>query len=118
MAIIDQLSNSTLSLVGNKFDATPNSPSWGYVDASGQLDPALSTLQNSYSVNGNPTERIVDFNRQALGGTTVVKVPSRLDEMDPNAPKNTQAGTGVVSQVYKSKPGRRYKDLGPQSGRY
>jgi hypothetical protein len=123
MAVIDQLSTSTLSLVGNGINAQPNRPSWGYQSigqgGNGSLDPALSQLQNTYSVDGSPNERIVDFNRAALGGVTAVKPPSRLDELDSNAPNNTQAGTGgVVSQVYKSKPGRKYKDLGPHPGRF
>jgi hypothetical protein len=89
------------------------------VDSTNQLDPALSKLQYTYSVDGNPNERIVDFNRAALGGVTSVKVPSTLDELDPKAPNNLQAGNGgVVSQIYKSAPGRNYKDLGPQPGRY
>ena len=118
-SVLDQLPQSTLSLVGNGINAQMNQPAWGYVDATGQLDPALSKLQNTYSVDGNPNERIIDFNRTALGGVTAVRPPAQLDELDPNAPNNTQAGTGgVVSQVYKSKPGRRYKDLGPQPGRY
>jgi hypothetical protein len=43
--------------------------------------------------------------------------PSSLDELDSNAP-SLRPNTGVVSQVYKSKQGRRYKDLGPLEGRY
>jgi hypothetical protein len=118
-SVLDQLPNSNLSLVGNGFNAQPNSPSWGYQSPLNTLDPALSQLQNTYSVDGNPNERIVDFNRAALGGVTTVKSPSGLDELDSNAPNNTQAGTGgVVSQIYKSKSGRNYKDLGPQPGRY
>jgi hypothetical protein len=42
--------------------------------------------------------------------------PSQLDELDINAPGLKPVG--VVSQVYKSKQGRRYKDLGPKEGRY
>jgi hypothetical protein len=119
MAIIDQLSESTLSLVGNGFNTQVNQPAWGYVDSTGQLDPALSKLQNTYSVDGDPNVRIQDFNRAALGGVTSVRTPATLDELDSNAPNNYQAGTGgVVSQVYKSSPGRRYKDLGPSEGRY
>ena len=118
-SVLDQLSTSTLSLQGNRITANPQSPAWGYTDTTGQLDPALSKLQDTYSVDGNPNERIVDFNRAALGGITTVKDPSALDELDPNAPNNIQAGTGgVVSQVYKSKPGSKYKELGPQPGRY
>ena len=118
-SVLDQLPNSNLSLVGNGFNARPNSPAWGYQAPGGNLDPALSQLQNTYSVDGNPNERIVDFNRAALGGVTTVKAPARLDELDPRAPNNTQAGLGgVVSQIYKSAPGRKYKDLGPQPGRY
>jgi hypothetical protein len=119
-SVLNQLPVSTLSLVGNGFNARPNSPAWGYQSSLGTLDPALSQLQLTYSVNGNPNERIVDFNRAALGGVTSVKPPAILDELDPNAPNNTQAGHagGVVSQIYKSPNGRRYKDLGPQPGRY
>jgi hypothetical protein len=120
-SVLDQLSTSTLSLQGNGFNPTQNSPAWGYEAANGNntLDPALSELQNTYSVDGNPNERIVDFNRQALGGVTTVTQPSALDELDPNAPSNYGAGTGgVVSQIYKSAAGRKYKDLGPQPGRY
>ena len=123
MAIINQLPQSTLSLVGNGIRATstPGStttPSWGYVNGRGPIpDPYNSKLQYTYSVDGDPNVRIVDFNRN---GVTRVKPPAELDELDPNAPNNTQAGLAgsVVSQVYKSKPGRRYKDLGPSEGRY
>ena len=118
-SVLDQLPNSTLSLVGNGFNAQPNSPAWGYPDNTGELDPALSKLQYTYSVDGDPNTHIADFNRAALGGSTVVKQPANLDELDPIAPRNLQAGMGgVVSQIYKSSPGRNYKDLGPQPGRY
>ena len=114
MAIIDQLNNSRLSLQGNGFNPQQNQPSWGYQSPNGSntLDPSLSELQYTYSVDGNPDERIVDFNRAALGGITTVKPPAMLDELDSNAPNNHQA------QVYKSTPGRNYKDLGPSDGRY
>ena len=118
-SVLDQLPNSTLSLQGNGFNPQNNQPAWGYQSPLGTLDPALSQLQNTYSVDGNPNERIVDFNRTALGGVTTVRPPARLDELDPNAPNNTQAGMGgVVSQIYKSAQGRKYKDLGPQPGIY
>lgn len=118
-SVLDQLEQSTLSLQGNGFDPAGNAPYWGYQGSNGSIEPALSQLQNTYSVDGNPNIRIVDFNRAALGGVTAVKPPSGLDELDSNAPNNYQAGTGgVVSQVYKSPTGRRYKDLGPQPGRY
>ena len=119
MALLDMLPTSTLSLVGNGFATNPNQQGWGYPDSSRELNPALSRLHNFYSVDGNPNVRIQDFNRLALGGVTAVKTPTTLDEMDPIAPNNIQAGTGgVVSQIYKSASGRRYKDLGPQPGRY
>jgi hypothetical protein len=119
-SVLDQLPESQFSLVGNGFNAQPNSPAWGYQsDNNNSLDPALSELQSTYSVDGNPNERIVDFNRSALGGVTSVKAPAQLDELDPNAPNNLQAGMGgVVSQIYKSASGRKYRDLGPQPGRY
>jgi len=119
MAILDQLEGSTLSLVGNGFNTNPNQQGWGFPDASGELLPNLSRLHNNYSVDGNPNVTIQDFNRLALGGATSTNSPSTLDEMDPIAPNNTQAGLGgVVSQIYKSVSGRQYRDLGPQPGRY
>jgi len=118
-SVLDQLPQSTLSLQGNGFNPQQNQPLWGYQSPLGTLDPALSQLQNTYSVDGDPNVRIVDFNRQSLGGSTTVKAPARLDELDPKAPNNTEAGKGgVVSQIYKSATGRKYKDLGPQPGRY
>jgi hypothetical protein len=118
-SVLDQLPQSTLSLVGNRLTANPNSPAWGYPDATNELAPDLSRLQYTYSVDGNPNVRIQDYNRTALGGVTAVRPPAQLDELDPNAPNNFQAGTGgVVSQIYKSSTGRKYKDLGPQPGRY
>lgn len=119
MAILDQLQGSTLSLVGNGFDVNPGQQGWGFPDYTGELDPALSKLQNSYSVDGNPNVTVNDFNRLALGGGTTAQSPSTLDEMDPIAPNNYQAGMGgVVSQIFKSVSGRQYRDLGPQPGRY
>ena len=54
MPVIDQLSKSNLSLAGNGFNPQPNSAAWGYIDASSNLDPAASSLQNTYSVNSIP----------------------------------------------------------------
>jgi hypothetical protein len=125
-SVLDQLPASTLSLVGNNLTANPNSAAWGYPDSTNQLQPDLSALQYTYSVDsysqytGKPNDlRIVDYNRAALGGVTTVRPPAQLDELDSNAPNNFQAGNGgVVSQIYKSSPGRNYRDLGPQPGRY
>ena len=120
-SVLDQLPQSTLSLQGNGLTANPQSPAWGYQapDSGNTLIPALSELQYTYSVDGDPDVRIVDFNRQALGGVTTVRPPSGLDELDANAPNNYQAGNGgVVSRIYKSVPGANYRDLGPQPGRY
>ena len=119
-SVIDQLPDSTLSLQGNNLRARPTQPGWGYKSPGGTLDPELSELHDLYSVDGDPNVRIVDFNRAALGGVTSVKPPAILDELDPNAPNNWQAGYAgsVVSQIYKSSRGRRYRDLGPQPGRY
>jgi hypothetical protein len=112
-SVLNQLPNSNLSLLGNNFNPTPNSPAWGYPDATTNLDPAQSKLQNTYSVDSNPQVRLKNFNRN---GITTVRPAARLDELDTNAPNLTP--TGVVSQVYKSKVGRQYKQLGPQPGRY
>jgi hypothetical protein len=119
MAILDQLGQSTLSLQGNNFFVNPGQQGWGFPDVTGELAPDLSRLHDNYSVDGDPNVYIEDFNRLALGGVTVTQTPSTLDELDPIAPNNYQAGTGgVVSQIYKSANGRTYKDLGPQPGRY
>ena len=119
MAILDQLQGSTLSLVGNGYATNPGQQGWGFPDYTGELAPDLSRLHDFYSVTGDPNLRVQDFNRLALGGATAVKTPSTLDEMDPIAPNNYQAGTGgVVSHIYKSVSGRQYRDLGPQPGRY
>lgn len=113
MAIIDQLSKSTLSLQGNGFNPQQSQPAWGYSDASANLDPAASKLQNTYSVDSNPLVRLKDFNKN---GVTTVRPEAQLDELDRKAPNLTPGG--VVSQVYKSPNGRQYKQLGPQPGRY
>lgn len=113
MPIIDQLSKSTLSLVGNGFNPQTQQPAWGYIDASSNLDPAASKLQNTYSVDSNPNIRLKDFNKN---GVTTVKAESKLDELDLNAPKLTPRG--VVSQAYKSSKGQNYRDKGPKDGRY
>jgi hypothetical protein len=118
--IINQATTSTLALQANNLTATPFQSSWGFPDSTGPnaLDPVASKLQNTYSVDNNPNVRIVDFNRAALGGSTTqgLNTPSRIDELDTNAPNLTPVG--VVSQVYKSKSGRQYRDLGPRNGRY
>lgn len=118
--IVNQAATSTLALQANNLTATPTQPGWGFPDTTGPnaLNPLISKLQNTYSVDGNPVVRIVDFNRLALGGSTTqgLSTPSRIDELDTNAPNLTP--TGVVSQVYKSRVGRQYKQLGPANGRY
>ena len=100
MGLLDKLKNSILGLGGNKpqqFGVNPIPP---------------NSLHNLYSVDGNP-----DVNWRLIKGNLPNKpLPSTLDELDANAP-NLQT-SGVVSQVYKSKTGRRYRDLGPTEGRY
>lgn len=100
MGLLDKLKNSILGLGGNKpqqFGVNPIPP---------------NSLHNLYSVDGNP-----DVNWRLIKGNLPNKpLPSTLDELDVNAP-NLQT-SGVVSQVYKSKTGRRYRDLGPTEGRY
>ena len=113
MPITDQLSKSTLSLQGNGFNPQQNSPAWGFIDSTGNLDPAQSKLQNTYDVNSIPNVRIKDFNKD---GVTTMKAESRLDELDNRAPKLIP--TGVVSQAYKSSKGNSYKEKGPKDGRY
>jgi hypothetical protein len=112
-SVLNQLPNSSLSLQGNGFNPQTNQAAWGYIDASANLDPAASKLQNTYSVDSIPNVKLKNFNKN---GVATVKAESRLDELDNNAPNLTP--TGVVSQIYKSKQGRQYKQLGPQPGRY
>jgi hypothetical protein len=116
-SLLNLLGTSNYSLVGNNITATPTQPAWGYIDSTGNLDPAASSLQNTYDVNSNPNVRLVDFNKN---GVSNVKPESILDELDKNAPNNTKAGglNSVVSQIYKSPSGQRYPDKGPQPGRY
>jgi hypothetical protein len=101
MGLLDKLPiDGTLSLKGNKpqnFGVNPVPP---------------NSLHQLYSVNGDPN---VDW-RLIKGNLSNKPLPSRLDELDTQAPDLKP--TGVVSQVYKSKQGRRYKDLGPKEGRY
>ena len=84
MPVINQLNTSTLSLQGNRINAVPTQPAWGYIDASANLDPAASKLQNTYSVNSIPPVRLKDFN---INGVTTVPAESRLAEasMYPHA---------------------------------
>jgi hypothetical protein len=118
--IVNQTTSSLLALQPNGLTATPSQPSWGFPDTTGPnaLNPLFSKLHRTYSVDGVPNVRIVDFNRTALGGSTTLglSTPSRIDELDTNAPNLTPVG--VVSQVYKSRAGRQYRDLGPRNGRY
>ena len=121
MPIIDQPSRSTLSLQGGNIPVPPQQQSaWGFPDSTGPnaLIPDNSKLHLNYSVDGAPNVRIVDFNRRALGGSTTagLMTPSKIDELDPNAPKLTVRG--VVSQTYNSPTARQYKTLGPPDGRY
>ena len=71
-----------------------------------------NSLHNLYSTEGQP---VVTW-RLIPGNLPMRPQPSTIDEMDINAPNLNPVG--VVSQVYKSKPGRQYRDLGPRDGRY
>ena len=100
MALLNKLKDSILGLGGNKptqFGVDPTPP---------------GSLHDLYSVNGNPdvTWRLIPRNVPNKPN------PSTMDELDPIAPNLKPVG--IVSQVYKSKSGRQYKDLGPTEGRY
>ena len=124
MSLVNKIKDSKLSLEGNGFNPALTEPAWGFqnpnITAPGlnPLDPKLSILQNTNSVNATPTTRIVSFNKTAYA--PYLPNPSELDELDTNAPTNKQAGFAgsVVSQIYKSASGKKYKDLGPKDGRY
>jgi hypothetical protein len=98
MALLEKLPNSPLGLKGIRpatFDVSP-----------------ATALHNVYSIDGTPNVRWISSN----GNAGIIPRPSRMDELDPQAPNLSPVG--VVSQVYKSKTGRQYKDLGPDGGRY
>jgi len=122
MSLLDKLKSNSpdnkLSLEGNNFNPQRGNAAFGYADVSNNLDPALSKLQNTYDVNSNPKVRIIDFNKTQY--KSFLPPESQLDELDTNAPKNLRAGKlgSVVSQIYKSATGRKYRDLGPTEGRY
>jgi len=100
MGLLDKLKNSILGLQGKKpqqFGVNPVPP---------------DSLHLLYSTDGQPKVSWRPSN--SLG---FKPQPSTLNELDTQAP-NLQPKTGVVSQVYKSKTGRRYRDLGPTEGRY
>ena len=100
MALLNKLKDSILGLKGEKpqtFGVNPTPP---------------DSLHDLYSVDGNP-----DVNWRLIPRNIPMKPqPSTMDELDPIAPNLKPVG--VVSQVYKSKTGRQYKDLGPVEGRY
>jgi hypothetical protein len=99
MGLLDKLKDSILGLGGTKpqqFGVNPVPP---------------DSLHNLYSVDGQP-----NVTWRPSNGSGFKPQPSTMDEMDPIAPNLKPVG--VVSQVYKSKTGRQYKDLGPVEGRY
>ena len=101
MALLNKLKDSILGLGGRKpqtFGVNPAPP---------------DSLHQTYSVDGQPSVMW----RLIKGNLSMKPKPSSLDELDSNAP-SLRPNTGVVSQVYKSRQGRRYKDLGPVEGRY
>ena len=138
MAVVDQYKTSTLGLlvrhnVEPQRDPTTKNSFWGYRDPSANTDPALSQLHGEgfanpyelgYSVDGAPTVRVESFGDATAGSTIAVRPQSNIDELDRNAPNNYQIGRPVpnggpvVSQIYKSPRGQRYRDLGPIDGRY
>jgi hypothetical protein len=125
MSLENKLKDSKFSLEGNGFNPTPTIPSWGFENPNitaptlNPLDPKLSALQYTYSVDTNPAKvKIVSFNKTQY--KPYLPTESKLDELDVQAPKNTRAGLvgSVVSQIYKSSTKQGYKDKGPKNGRY
>jgi hypothetical protein len=133
MALQDKLKDSKLSLEGNGFNPVTGEVSFGYTnpllagkkgsDGEGVniLQPDLSILHNTYSQDNVPPKdkiQIVDFNKTKY--KSYLPDESKLDELDLRAPKNERAGKpkSVVSQIYKSKKGSKYEELGPGDGFY
>ena len=95
MGLLDKLKSSFLGLKGETpqtFGVNPVPP---------------DSLHNTYSTDGIP-----DVTWRKIGGTGMKPQPSRLDELDPRAPKLN--AVGVVSKAYKSKPGQKYLDNKPR----
>lgn len=95
MGLLDKLTSSILGLRGEKpaeFGVNPVPP---------------GSLHDQYSVDGNP-----NVTWRTISGGGMKPQPSRLDELDPNAPKLN--AVGVVSKAYKSKPGEKYLDNKPR----
>jgi hypothetical protein len=124
MSLETKLKDSKLSLEGNGFNPQPKTVSWGFQNPNvaaplNSLDPKLSALQYTYSVDTNPANvKIVSFNKTQY--KPYLPTESQLDELDKNAPKNNNAGRvgSVVSQIYKSSTGQKYSNKGPKDGRY
>ena len=112
-SVLNQLPASTLSLDGPR---GLSARQFGYRPAPSPIETAVAdALHRDYSILGNPNASLVDFN-----GTVFNKPSSTLDETDPIAPSNMQAGTpgSVVQQIYKSTAGQEYNDKGPAGGHY
>ena len=136
MSIETQYLNSNLSVTG-RLGIDPaygtsdiNNAYWGFRDPSNIASPVYSQLHGEgfsnpyglgYSVDGTPNIRLLNFTKD---GVTSVKKPSRIDELDKDAPQNYQVGAPVpnggpvVSQIYKSSPNEGYRSKGPREGRY
>ena len=138
MAVVDQYKTSTLGLlvrhnVEPQRDMTAKNSFWGFRDSTANTDPALSQLHGEgyanpyelgYSVDGAPNVRVESFGDPTAGSTITIRPQSGIDELDRNAPNNTQIGRPVpnggpvVSQIYKSPLAEQYRSKGPRDGRY
>jgi hypothetical protein len=128
MSLETKLKDSKLSLEGNGFNPQPKTVSWGFQNPNvaaplNSLDPKLSALQYTYGVDTNPANvKIVSFNKTQY--KPYLPTESQLDELDKNAPNNTQVGAPrpnggpVASQIYKSPLADQYRSKGPKDGRY
>ena len=136
MSIETQYLNSNLSVTG-RLGIDPsygtsdiNNAYWGFRDPSDIASPVYSQLHGEgfsspyglgYSVDGTPNVRLLNFTKD---GNTSVKKPSKIDELDKDAPQNYQVGAPVpnggpvTSQIYKSPLKDQYRSKGPKDGRY
>jgi hypothetical protein len=112
-SVLSQLTTSNLSLDGTRGYAARQ---FGYRPAPSPIETAVAdALHRDYSLDGNPNTSVVDFN-----GSIFNKPPTTLNETNPIAPQNTQAGTpgSVVQQTYSFLSGQEYQDKGPVGGHY
>lgn len=95
MGLLKMIKTSLLGLGGNQpqnFGVNPVPP---------------NSLHDTFSVDGKP-----DVTWRSINNVNQKPLPSKLDELDKDAPKLIPGG--VVSKAYKSSKGQTYMDNKPE----